>query len=155
VLQHHRAVYRLARALLRDDREAEDVTQESFMRYWEHPNDIAHPRAWLLKVARHRCLDLLRSSGRLVATTDALDAAVEPSDDRDPAWHYQQHELAGRLRDLVDALPEPQRSLIVLFDLHGEDGATCARILDLNITQVKVYLHRARRRLRLALEASS
>ncbi|HLF12244.1 MAG TPA: sigma factor [Gammaproteobacteria bacterium] len=60
VLKHHRAVYRLARALLRGDREAEDVTQETFMRYWQQTNEIERPREWLLKVARNNCLGLLR-----------------------------------------------------------------------------------------------
>ena len=55
----------------------------------------------------------------------------------------------------VDTLPESHRSLIVLFDVQGVDGATCARILGLNVNQVKVYLHRARRRLREQLEQQS
>jgi RNA polymerase sigma-70 factor (ECF subfamily) len=53
---------------------------------------------------------------------------------------------------LVNELPEPQRSLILLFDVQGMTGAECAEVLDLNVNQVKVYLHRARRRLRQALE---
>ena len=153
VLQHHRAVYGLARALLRGDGEAEDVTQEAFMRYWQSHDSIARPREWLLKVARNACLDVLRKRGRLVSEEDA--GRPEAPDDRDPAWHYQRREVADRLRTLVDALPEPQRSLIVLFDLQGMDGASCARVLGLNVNQVKVYVHRARRRLRRELEQSS
>jgi RNA polymerase sigma-70 factor (ECF subfamily) len=57
------------------------------------------------------------------------------------------------LRASIAALPEPQRSLVVLFDVHGLDGAACARILGINTNQVKVYLHRARRRLRRELES--
>ena len=53
------------------------------------------------------------------------------------------------------ALPEPQRSLLVMFDVQGHDGATCARVLGLNVNQVKVYLHRARRRLREQMERQS
>jgi len=79
----------------------------------------------------------------------------EPTDGRDPAWHYEHNELAGELRKLVDTLPEPQRSLLVMFDVQGLDGATCARVLGLNANQVKVYLHRARRRLREQLERAS
>jgi len=52
-------------------------------------------------------------------------------------------------------LPEPQRSLLVMFDVHGMDGAACARVLGLNANQVKVYLHRARRKLREQLERAS
>ena len=77
------------------------------------------------------------------------------SDGHDPAWHYEQSELAGELRKLVDTLPEPQRSLLVMFDVQGHDGDTCARVLGLNTNQVKVYLHRARRKLREQLERAS
>ena len=153
VLLHDRAVYRLAAALLRDAREAEDVTQEVFLSYWQHGAKVERPREWLLRVARNAALGRLRRSGRLISH-DPADMPVV-SDGRDPEWHYQQHELAGALRKLVDTLPEPQRSLLVMFDVQGLDGATCARVLGLNANQVKVYLHRARRRLREQLEGAS
>jgi RNA polymerase sigma-70 factor (ECF subfamily) len=153
VLLHDRAVYRVAAALLRDAREAEDVTQEVFLSYWQHGAQVERPREWLLKVTRNAALGRLRKSGRLVSYEQ--QEIPEPSDGRDPAWHYQQNELAGELRQLVDTLPEPQRSLLVMFDVQGHDGETCARVLGLNTNQVKVYLHRARRRLREQLERAS
>jgi RNA polymerase sigma-70 factor (ECF subfamily) len=153
VLQHDRAVYRMASALLRDAREAEDVVQETFMRYWQQGAGVRKPREWLFKVARNACLDRFRKSGRLVSHEQA--APPEPSDERDPEWHYSQRELESDVQRLVAELPEPQRSLVVLFDLQGVDGAGCAAILGLNVNQVKVYLHRARRRLREQLERRS
>jgi RNA polymerase sigma-70 factor (ECF subfamily) len=150
---HDRAVYRVAAALLRDPREAEDVTQEVFLSYWQHGAGVERPREWLLRVARNACLSRFRRTGRVV-NCDPQELP-EVSDGRDPAWHYEQHELAGELRKLVDTLPEPQRSLLVMFDVQGLDGATCARVLDLNANQVKVYLHRARRKLREQLERAS
>ena len=152
VLRHDRAVYRFAAALLRDSREAEDVVQDTFLRYWQNGRTVEHPREWLLRVARNACLDRLRKSGRLVS--HEASELPEQSHDRDPAWHYEQGELAIELQKAVDTLPEPQRSLIVLFDVQGIDGALCARVLGLNVNQVKVYLHRARRRLRQQLERS-
>ncbi len=153
VLLHDRAVYRLAAALLRDAREAEDVTQEVFLSYWQHGANVERPREWLMRVARNAALGRLRKSGRLVSH-EQLELPA-PTDGGDPAWHSEQDELAGKLRKLVDTLPEPQRSLLVMFDLQGQDGATCARVLGLNVNQVKVYLHRARRRLREHLERAS
>jgi RNA polymerase sigma-70 factor, ECF subfamily len=152
VLRHDRAVYRAARALLRDEREAEDVVQDVFLRFWEQGAEVREPRHWLLRVARNACFDRLRRSGRLVSHEDA--DLPEPGDDRDPAWHYQQDELGERLRSLVATLPEPQRSLVKLFDGEGFSGADCAAMLGLSPTQVKVYLHRARRKLRAQLERS-
>ena len=153
VLMHDRAVYRLAAALLRDSREAEDVTQEVFLSYWQHGEKVERPREWLLRVARNACLSRFRRSGRVVVQ-DPVELP-EISDGRDPAWHYEQNELAGELRKLVDVLPEPLRSLLVMFDVQGMDGASCARVLGLNANQVKVYLHRARRKLREQLERAS
>jgi RNA polymerase sigma-70 factor, ECF subfamily len=153
VLMHDRAVFRVAAALLRDSREAEDVTQEVFLSYWQHGETVERPREWLLQVARNAALSRLRKAGRFV-TKDPEEMPVQ-SDRRDPAWHYEQHELGGALRKVLDTLPEPQRSLVVMFDVQGVDGATCARALGLNTNQVKVYLHRARRRLREQLERAS
>ena len=153
VLLHDRTVYRVAAALLKDAREAEDVTQEVFLSYWQHGAAVEKPREWLLRVARNAALGRLRKSGRFVSHEQ--QELPEPADGRDPAWHYEHNELAGALRKLVDTLPEPQRSLLVMFDVQGHDGETCARVLGLNTNQVKVYLHRARRRLREQLERGS
>ena len=153
VLRHHRIVYRVACSLLADKHEAEDVTQEAFMRLWQHGSGIRARREWLLTVARNACLDRLRTMRTtLVTETAGLEQASEHPG---PARQAEQQELAQRLHALIGALPEPQRSLLVLFDMHGLDGATCARILGLNVNQVKVYLHRARQRLRRELEKSS
>ena len=153
VLRHHRLVYRVAYSLLMDTHEAEDVTQEAFMRLWQHGGAVRARREWLLTVARNACLDRLRKArGTLVGLPTGLELA---SEDHGPARQAEQRELAQRLRVLIGALPEPQRSLLVLFDVHGLDGAACARILGLNVNQVKVYLHRARQRLRHELEKSS
>jgi len=148
VIRHYRTVYRMAAALLNDAAEAEDVTQEAFTRYWQNGERVEKPNHWLLRVARNLCLDRLRKSGRELDGHD-LEATA---DHRAPDWHYENSELSRALEEHISALPEPQRSLIVLFDVRGFNGADCAAILGLNENQVKVYLHRARRRLRLKLE---
>jgi RNA polymerase sigma-70 factor, ECF subfamily len=151
-VQHHRNVYRFACSLLKDEAEAEDATQEAFVKFWQQGRDVRKPREWLLRVVYNACLDRLRKSGRFV---DADPEVFEQqSDHRDPAWHYGQSELAGQLKRLVDKLPEPQRSLIMLFDVQGLTGDECAQVLGINTNQVKVYLHRARKRLRSQLEQS-
>ena len=150
MLRHERLVYRVALSLLRNRADAEDVTQETFMQYWQRGDGVTGPREWLLRVARNASLDRLRTAARR-GDGNAAEVPALP-DERDPAWHYRQHELGATLERLIGDLPEPQRSLVVLFDVHGVSGRACARILDLNPNQVKVYLHRARRRLRLELE---
>ncbi|HEX6998047.1 MAG TPA: sigma-70 family RNA polymerase sigma factor [Gammaproteobacteria bacterium] len=153
VVRHHRLVYRVAYSLLRDRHEAEDAAQETFLRFWECGGPVRGEREWLLAVVRNACLDRLRRTRR-AAGDGGVPPGDEPRDERDPGWHAQHDEVAARLRERIAALPEPQRSLVILFDVHGLDGAACGRILGLNANQVKVYLHRARRRLRRELEGS-
>ncbi|HUF71628.1 MAG TPA: RNA polymerase sigma factor [Gammaproteobacteria bacterium] len=150
MLQHHRTVFQVCYSLLGDAHEAEDVTQEAFLRYWQLSSEVRGAKAWLITVARNKCFDRLRAGKRLVDVEPEF--FEQQAEERDPEWHANQAETSSRLRALIDELPEPQKSLIVLFDIQGMTGAECAEILGLNINQVKVYLHRARRRLRLALE---
>jgi RNA polymerase sigma factor (sigma-70 family) len=134
VLMHDRAVYRLAVALLRDASEAEDVTQEVFLSYWQHGVGVERPREWLLRVARNAAFSRFRKSGRVLSKDPA--ELPEISDGHDPAWHYEQHELAGELRKLVDTLPEPQRSLLVMFDVLAAGGANAGGIEGLTLMVV-------------------
>jgi len=150
VARHYGAVYRLAAGLLRDSAAAEDVTQEAFTRFWERGESIRKPRAWLLRVARNAALDRLRRHGARVL--DADTARQDLAEHRDGYWRSTQDELSQRLQRALARLDEPYRTLVLLFDLQGEDGATCATTLDLSPEQVRVYLYRARRRLRLDLE---
>ena len=150
MLQHHKTIYKVCYSLLGDAHEAQDVTQEAFIKYWQLADDVRGAKAWLITVARNRCLDRLRASKRFV---DADPEVFEQqTDNRDPEWHAQQEETSSRLNALIAELPEPQKSLVVLFDIQGLTGAECAEILGLNVNQVKVYLHRARKKLRSALE---
>ena len=152
VARHHKAIYRLCYGILGDGHEAEDVTQEAFLKYWQMSGEIRGAKAWLITVARNKCLDRLRSTKRIVdADPEFFEQQTE---ERDPEWHAKRDESRLRLHVLINELPEPQRSLVLLFDVEGLNGAECAEALNLNVNQVKVYLHRARRHLRRALEES-
>ena len=150
VHRHYRKVYQVANALLSDPAEAEDVTQDAFTKYWEDGDTIRNAKHWLLRVTRNECLDRLRKHAR-VDYMDTGDLPTAP-DRKDAVWQLCENERSSRLHREISRLPEPQRSLIVLFSLRGLSGADCARILDLSVNQVKVYLHRAKTRLREQME---
>ena len=153
VARHHRLVYRVCFGLLRDEHEAEDVTQETFLKYWQLSGEVRGAKAWLVTVARNKCLDRIRANKRFVDADPEI--FEQQTEDRDPEWHASRGESVDRLERLVNNLPEPQRSLVLLFDIEGLTGIECAEALNLNVNQVKVYLHRARRQLRRALENSN
>ncbi len=149
VSKHENQVFSLARYLLKDSGEAEDVAQETFIKLWNHLDrvDADHVLPWLMKVTRNACLDRLR---RRRPETD-IDQAMADSEPG-PAQSLHQDELGRWLRQAIAGLKEPYRSLVVLRDVQQNSYQEIAVILELSLEQVKVYLHRARRQLRTRLQ---
>lgn len=146
VEQYQDHVWTLARYLLKDAAEAEDVCQESFLKLWHRQDDIDPDKvkAWLMKVTRNGCLDRLRRRRPSVELTDRQPetGVSEPPEDA------RRQELGQWLRRSIAALQEPYRSLVVLRDVQQNSYEEVADALELSLTQVKVYLHRARKQLR-------
>ena len=74
--QHHRAIYRVCYGILRDSHEAEDVTQETFLRYWQLSGEVRGAKAWLITVARNKCLDRLRGRTTLPMAMQHAEVAL-------------------------------------------------------------------------------
>jgi RNA polymerase sigma-70 factor (ECF subfamily) len=142
---HQDQAWSLARYLLRDRAEAEDVVQEAFERLWERRESMSAARVkpWLLRVTRNLCLDRLR---RRRPEEEPDDAAL--ADPRGPAEALQHARLQAQLKGAVQGLDEPFRSLVVLRDIQQHSYEEVAAMTELSLPQVKTYLHRARRKLR-------
>ncbi len=156
--QHGGRLLQLARLILRSQAEAEDAVQDCLVKLWDHLarlND-GQELAWLVTCTRNACLDRLRTQqrrGELMAQRAECLIPSEPALSPD-------HSLAAELRALqlhsaIAALPEPGRSLLILRDIQDMDVAEVAQALSLSANQVKVYNFRARRALRMALEADT
>lgn len=136
----------VARYILKDDHEAEDATQDAFVKLWHHQDkiDLNLVKPWLMKVTRNGCLDRLRRRRHNVEFDEShmAEEASGPSHDLDSS------ELGGWLKRAIEGLKEPYRSLVVLRDVHQHSYEEVAGMLELSLSQVKVYLHRARKELR-------
>ncbi len=141
-------VFSLALYMLRDRGEAEDVAQESYLKLWESIEDIDNDRAklWLLKVTRNACIDRLRKKRLAVSVDELSDEPVDHS--KGPVGIMAHEQLSKWLKDAIGLLQEPYRSLIVLRDIQQKSYGDVAVDLSLSLSQVKVYLHRARQQLR-------
>lgn len=149
VEEYQDQAWSLARYLLKDAAEAEDVCQESFVKLW-HQQDSIDPtkvKAWLMKVTRNGCLDRIRrrKPSEQLGDWQAADSNAEPQKD---AEHF---ELGQWLQRSIARLGEPYRSLVVLRDVQQNSYEEVAEALELSLSQVKVYLHRARKQLRESL----
>ncbi len=169
VYAHNRFVYNLALRALGDPAEAEDVTQEAFLRAWQALPSFrrqARFRTWLYRITVNLCynrLPHLRQALEAVsweAGEDGSDPAgvgetpaMPAADDPGPEDALLQAERRERLRLAVAGLPEGYRMLVQLRfqqDLSYEEIAT---VMQLPLGTVKTHLFRARQQLRQALEA--
>ena len=161
--RHNRRLYRAARAVLHDDGEAEDVVQEAYVRAFAALGDFRGDSSfatWLTRIALNEALGRLRRRRPTVEieTFDARpEARVIPfplmSPDMNPEQAAARQDVRRLLERAIDALPEPFRVVFVLRDVEELSIEETAAQLGLRPETVKTRLHRARRRLREALDA--
>jgi RNA polymerase sigma-70 factor (ECF subfamily) len=153
VRRHSRLLYRVALSVLRNDSDAEDVVQDTYVSAFQHLTQFAGRAnfiTWLTRIALYRALARLRSRRREVSLDD--DQTRErlwlvhrgPS----PEQNLCARETAHLLNSAIRSLPENYRRVLVLRDIQEIDTATTARQLRISETNVKVRLHRARTMLR-------
>ena len=154
VARHQRRIFTLARYLLSDQEEAEDVAQEVLIRLWRHGDEVSPERlqSWLLRVTRNACYDRLRrhqAASRVfdpAGGVEAGDGLASPSpspEDVAGAAILRRH-----IENALSALREPAKTVVILREVEGLSYAEIAEVLELPLTTVRVALHRARRRLR-------
>lgn len=140
-------VYTLARYTLASADDAEDVTQEVFTRLWEHRAtiDLDRVEGWLIRATSNACVDFRRRRAARRAHESA--AADRSTSEPAPSARLESAELRDRVTRAIAALDEPFRSILVLREIEGSSYQEIADGLQLSMSQVKVYLHRARARL--------
>ena len=146
VEQYQDQAWTVARYILKDAQEAEDATQEAFVKLWNNQDSIDPERIkpWLMKVTRNGCLDRLRRRRDNVE----FDESHMAGDVSGPMQDAAATETAAWLKRAIAGLKEPYRSLVVLRDVNQHSYEEVAGMLELSLAQVKTYLHRARKQLR-------
>jgi len=148
VRQHQQRVYNLAFRMLRRHEDAEDVTQEAFLKAFE-----ALPRfrgeaavgTWVCRIAANLCVSWLRSKARRgEVTTDPTAIQDHQKDVADPAAG----ELARAARAAVAQLPAKYRLAVTAYYLEGRSYEESARVVGVRVRALKTQLHRARKMLR-------
>lgn len=156
--EHYDRMYNYILGLVHDSDEAEDLTQETFLRAYTRRDSLRDPAAytsWLYRVATHVCLDRLRQRSRRVLRESETD--LDEVDLPDPGTPLpeviaEKQEMSACVQKYVADLPDNYRAAILLHDVHGLKDSEIAEILDVPLATVKIRLHRARRRLQAILE---
>ena len=132
-------VYRFILKNIKDRDTAQDIVQESYVRMWEKVKEISYEkaRAYLFTTAYHTMIDHIRKNQRI----SSLDDDYTLTHDESPGTY---NDLKEVINEAVSKLPEVQRSAIMLRDYEGYSYEEIGEILQLNESQVKVYIFRAR-----------
>ncbi len=129
--------------------DVEDVVADAFLALWEHAGGLEPGRgvkAYLAAIARNRAADYLRAPAPPLPLSEA-----EGSPNPGPEEEAERREFAQRLWGAVDALPEPDRSLVFRYYYEEQRLKDIAAALGLSAPAAKVRLYRARRALKLQL----
>jgi len=155
-------LYHMAFRMLGSRQEAEDVTQEAFLRVYrnlDRYDESLKFSTWIYRIATNLCIDRLRKrrmSYSLDAESnehDGLDGyALIPSDDRTPESEMLLSETQRIVREAIETLPAKYKSVMVLRYLHDLSLQEIGEILDMPVTTVKTRVHRGREFLRKKLE---
>ena len=139
-------IYRLARSIITDDAEAEDIAQDVFERVWRARDTVlssSYPRAYVCRMAHNLAIDRQRAKQR--SKSFALDERTAGNNgDSDT----NTKDMAELTRRLIQQLPERQRLTIHMRDVEGYELEEIANILDSDDASVRVNLSRARKSIR-------
>ena len=153
--RHNQRLFRVARAILRDDAEAEDVLQEAYVRAFQHLGrleDLAAFSAWLSRIVVHEAKARLRRrrAARELSSTQQGGTGMAAGD---PEQQVLSRQLQRVLAGAIDELPVGYRTVFVLREIEGMSTAEVATLLGIREEAVKTRLHRARAALRERLYA--
>lgn len=156
--RHNRLLFSLILRVLRDRGESEDVLQEVFMRVWDRADGyspaLGTPTAWLVRIARNRAIDRLRSRQVRASVAESLEAPPVAAD-MTPAGNPEQLARTAEHRRAIvaalDQLPLEQRTLIDAAYFEGFTQSELAEKFGLPLGTVKTRIRTAMRALRQTL----
>ena len=149
MLPHLGAAYNLARWLTRDEHEAEDIVQESYLRALRFFGGFrgSDGRAWLLTVVRNTCFSWMKTvRAHALPPFDEMTYSPE-CEALEPSQLFERQANVEEVRSAVEQLPVEFREVLVLRELEGMSYKEIAAVIDIPMGTVMSRLTRARRRL--------
>lgn len=153
--QYYSKIRRFILAMVRDEWVADDLLQETFLRVQHNMDQLRDPSRlspWIFRIAHNLCQDHFRKS-----KTGSKEESLDQEDIRlfaggDIQKEMEQREMGDCVQNQINLLPESLRTVLILFDIMEFTHQEIAETLGITVQNVKVKLHRARKKLKTILE---
>ena len=138
-------LYRFIYKSLRDEFATKDIVQDAFMKLWENIDkvEIDKYKSWLFSTAYNMMINYLKKNNKYIA--------MDAPDFEEPSTEQDQY-LKDTIEQSLSILPSIQKSIVLLRDQEGYNYEEIGEMLQLNPSQVKVYLFRARQTIKNAVK---
>lgn len=135
-------IYRFAMKSVRDTNTANDLVQDTFLRLWQHVSDVDFERvkSYLFRIAHNLMIDYFRKNKR--------NADFELVNQSQYSYFHEYTDIKEQLDKAICTLPQIQKTVLMLRDYEGYSYDEIGEIAGLNNSQVKVYIYRARKKLK-------
>mgnify|MGYP001007719308 CR=1 FL=1 len=146
ILSLSNPLFRMAKSMLQNSDEASDAVQDLNLKLWEKRSDLAaieNLKGFVYRSMRNLCLDVLRKRKQ-----EGVFDEEQDYDSLNPYEQTEQRDMAKRISQLIDKLPELQRSIIRMRDVEEMDIAEIAYVTTISENAVSVNLSRARQKIR-------
>jgi len=141
-------------ASVKDETVADDLIQECFIRIQANLDSVRDPAkisSWIFRIAYHLCQDHFRTLKKNSSHEEIHDGLVNLQD-TPVQKRLEQSEMSRCVQDQLNLLPESARTVLIFADIMDLSHPEIAEILGLTVENVKVRVHRARKKLKAILE---
>lgn len=144
-------MFRFALSILKEPDTAEDVVQDCLVKIWTKRSKLAeieNPEAWAMRITRNQCYDWVKTNRFTVLSDEEMN---QPTNDQTDYQTLLTDQM-GWLEKVLDTLPLRQKEIYHLREIEEMTYQDIADILSISLSEVKVYLHRARTKIRSSIQ---
>lgn len=156
--KHQDRIFSYSLYYLHNREDAEDVTQEVFIKLWQNWDHVDHKKMvpWLMRVTYHQCIDYIRkkkirSEESIFSERINLNRMSLETEKQTPEQQCEFSDFQKHLISILTTLPEITQSILLMHYFQGMKYETIAVILDMNTNAVKVAAHRGKKSLKLTI----
>lgn len=159
IQQYKNRIYNYANYMLKNRMDADDVTQEVFIKIWKNIDNFnfSSSASWIMKTTHNLCIDYLRRRSANMRREINIDGSITerlPDNDRmsDPEIEVRKNMLKRKISNAIEMLPEQLKSVFIMYEMQGLRYREISEITGFPLNSVKVYLLRARKKLQEELK---